>query len=394
MSNAPKYIGLRGIWLNRAVAFIAGTGFWLFGYDQGVMGGLLTLPTFVKTFPGMDSTSDYLSDAQKSHNSTIQGVVISIYEIGCMFGAIFCMFFGDKFGRRKMIFAGSGIMIVGAVLQASAFSLAQMSVARVVTGFGNGFITATVPMWQSECAKPETRGQLVMASGALVTCGIAFSNWIDLGFYFVDSSASWRFPIALQIVFAIFLMSIVLYLPESPRWLIKMDRFDEATNVFAALADVDIDNPYIAEEINEIKETLTLEQGMEFRKIFQKSPKKHFHRTALAIGILTLQQLGGINIVSYYAAFIYEKSVHLSALNSKIIAAVSQTQYCMAAWVPFFIIEKVGRRQLMIWGAVGLAITLGIITGTVHEADKGNSKAGVASVVFIFLYDTCFAIGW
>ncbi|KAK9452689.1 general substrate transporter [Dipodascopsis uninucleata] len=391
-----KYHGLRGKTLNRAIAFIAGMGFWLFGYDQGVMGGLLTLDTFVKTFPEMDSSSDFLTAEEKSHNSTVQGAVIGVYEIGCMMGALTCTFVGDKFGRRKIIFAGSIIIMVGAALQASAFSLAQMAVARVVTGCGTGFITATVPMWQSECAKPEHRGPLVMISGALVTGGIAFSNWVDLGFYFLkDNQANWRFPVAFQCVFAIVILFGVLPLPESPRWLVYHNDEEEAIEVFCALNDIDPDHPYIAEQLLEIKQAISIEKSSSFSKMFDmKSEKKHFHRTCLAVAILILQQLGGINIISYYAAYVYQVSVGLSELNSKIIAAVSQTEYFAAACVPYFIIEKVGRRDLMLWGAVGLAIFLGCLTGTVHEAMTGNTKAGVASVVMIFLYDTCFAIGW
>lgn len=87
-----------------------------------------------------------------------------------------------------------------------------------MTGLGNGFITATVPTWQSECSKPHFRGALVMFEGAMITGGVAFSYWIDFAFYWLDpNGASWRVPVAFQVLIALFIMATVLPLPESPR---------------------------------------------------------------------------------------------------------------------------------------------------------------------------------
>jgi MFS family permease len=147
----------------------------LFGYDQGVMGGLLTLPAFTKVFPEIDTTAAGtagLTASQAEHRSTIQGISVASYNVGCFFGAISCIWIGDWLGRRKTIFLGSAIMVVGAALQASAFSLPHFIVGRIITGMGNGLNTSTVPTWQSECSKSHRRGQLVMVEGALITGGM------------------------------------------------------------------------------------------------------------------------------------------------------------------------------------------------------------------------------
>jgi MFS family permease len=139
------------------------------------MGGLLTLPAFTSVFPEIDTTEAGLrglSQGQANHRSTIQGISIGSYNVGCFCGAIACIWIGDILGRRKTIFLGSSIMIVGAILQASAFSLAHLIVGRIITGMGNGLNTSTVPTWQSECSKSHRRGQLVMVEGALITGGI------------------------------------------------------------------------------------------------------------------------------------------------------------------------------------------------------------------------------
>ena len=94
-------------------------------------------------------------------------------------------------------------MIIGAILQTAAVDYAMMLVARVITGLGNGLLTSTVPAYQSECAKPHRRGQLVLFEGSLITFGIMISYWVNVGFFFAKGSISWRFPIAIQILFAI-----------------------------------------------------------------------------------------------------------------------------------------------------------------------------------------------
>jgi MFS family permease len=96
----------------------------LFGYDQGVMGGLLTLGSFVKTFPEMDT----VAHPKDNHVTTIQGITVASYNLGCFCGAVVTIFIGDILGRRKMILLGSSIMVVGAILQCSAFSLAHLIV--------------------------------------------------------------------------------------------------------------------------------------------------------------------------------------------------------------------------------------------------------------------------
>ncbi|KAK9321280.1 general substrate transporter [Lipomyces orientalis] len=389
-----EYHGLRGKPLSRVMATIAGIGFFLFGYDQGVTGGLLTLDTFIDVFPEIDTVSASLSDAQRSHNSTVQGAVVALYEIGCMCGALACIYVGDKFGRRKTIFGGAIIMTIGAAIQASSLSLAQFIAGRIVTGIGNGFITATVPTWQSECAKPEMRGPLVVISTFLTCAGVAFSYWIDLGFYFVDGQANWRFPIAFQIVFALVLLSTVLQLPESPRWLIKQDRIDEAVRVFAALADIDIDSPYILENINEIRATLTIETRGSVLEVFTMGKERHFHRAMLGMAIQAMQQIAGINVVIYYSSYIYEHSIGLSPLNSKIVAAASGTEYWLACIIPYFTIERFGRRNLLVWTAAAMGVTLAGVCVAVYYADKGNTNAGIGATVLVFVYCTINALGW
>lgn len=251
------------------------------------MGGLLTLPSFTKVFPQIDTTTS----SATSNKSVIQGISIGSYNLGCFTGAVICIWVGDILGRRRTILLGSAIMVVGAAIQCSSFSLGQLVAGRVITGLGNGLNTSTVPAWQSETSKSHRRGQMVMIEGAMISGGIMISYWLDLGFSFLDSSISWRFPIAFQIVFALVILVSIMGLPESPRWLILKGREDEAMTVLAALSDLPAEDEYVQSEFIAIKETvLEMAQGG-FRDIFTMGKDRNFHRAALGYVNQVFQQI-------------------------------------------------------------------------------------------------------
>ncbi|THZ80150.1 general substrate transporter [Aureobasidium pullulans] len=386
-----KYYGLTGTKLNVAVGVIAGLDFLLFGYDQGVMGGLLTLKSFVGTFPEID-TQNPPRGQTASYVSTVQGISIASYNLGCFVGALMTIWIGDWLGRRKTIFLGSAIMVIGATLQTSAFSLGHLIAGRVITGVGNGMNTSTVPSWQSECSKSHRRGQMVMIEGALITGGVCMSYWIDFGFSFLEpSTVSWRFPIALQILFALIILMFIMGLPESPRWLIMKGQEDEALNVLCALNDKNSEDPYIVSEFAAIKDSAMIMQQGGFRDLFTMDEDRNFHRVVLAYVNQMFQQISGINLITYYAASIYETSIGLSGFLSRILAAANGTEYFLASWIAVFTIEKFGRRQLMLFGAAGQAASMAILAGTTSRTSSG---LGITAAVFLFVFNTFFAIGW
>ena len=194
-------MGLSGLRLQLAIATIATCAFWLFGYDMSVMGGIITEKPFLSVFP---ETTD----------ATIQGIVIACLELGALFGAIVCIFCGDNWGRRGTVFIGMTFMLVGGILQASAWHIAQMVVGRLISGIGLGLQVATVPAWQSECAKPKSRGRWVMIEGGLQTSGVACGQWVGLGFYYTSGQVQWRAPVAIQLLPAAIVFCFIMFLPE------------------------------------------------------------------------------------------------------------------------------------------------------------------------------------
>ncbi|KAE8452654.1 hypothetical protein EG329_013913 [Mollisiaceae sp. DMI_Dod_QoI] len=392
--NSGKFLGLRGVQLQIAVGVIAGMDFLLFGYDQGVTGGLLTLSSFRSQFPSIDPNAPGVvnGSSEQSNRSTYQGITVASYNVGCFLGAILCIWIGNPLGRRRTIFLGSSIMVVGAILQCSSYSLAQFIVGRIVTGIGNGLNTSTVPTWQSECSRSHRRGQLVMIEGALITGGIMIAYWLDFGFYFLDPNpVAWRFPLAFQIVFCFFILSFVLSLPESPRWLILKGKEVEAMHVLAYLNDMPEDSSYVHNEFAAIKDTVLEMQKGSFADLFTRGPDRHFHRTVLAYVNQVFQQISGINLITYYIPNVLQGQVGLTETLAKLIAACNGTEYFMASWFAVFTVERFGRRQLMLFGAAGMSISMVILAVT---DSIGGTKAGIAQTVFLFVFNTFFAIGW
>ncbi|GES66738.1 sugar transporter [Aspergillus terreus] len=398
MFGIPRFFGWRGRALNLAISSLGSLDFLLFGYDQGVTGGLLDLPSFNKYFPAInpeDPAIEGMTDVI-SQRSTNQGIAVASYNLGCFCGAILTIFIGNPLGRRRTIFCGCVTMATGALLQATSFHLPQFIIARIVTGIGNGMNTSTVPTWQSESSKAHDRGKMVMIEGMLITAGITLSYWINYGFSFIgESEVAWRFPLAFQILFAVVIFTSILNLPESPRWLVMQGRNDEAVEILCFLNEKPAEDPYIKNELLSIQETVKEMSKGSYRSLFDMSEYREFHRVALAYVNQMFQQISGINLITYYAPQLY-RQIGLGQGNlPKLLAACNGTEYLMAAFIPIFIIEKVGRRPLMLFGAAGMSISMAVLAGCnyrlVYLDDK---RAGIGQAVFLFVFNTFFAIGW
>ncbi|KAI0481280.1 general substrate transporter [Xylariaceae sp. FL0804] len=380
---------MRGDTLNYAIGFIAGCDFLLFGYDQGVMGGILTMPSFLDLFPSINPDADGISNAESAARSTNQGIAVACYNLGCFLGAILTIFISNPLGRRRMIILGTSIMVVGAILQASATTLPHFIIGRIITGVGNGGNTSTVPTWQSETSQSHKRGRLVMIEGALIVGGIMLSNWIDLGLSFAPGSVAWRFPMAFQCAFCLVILALVPHLPESPRWLVLKGRDDEARRVLAALVDRPVDDRFVRNELASIRETVLEASKGSFRDLFTMGKDRNFHRALLAYVNQMFQQITGCNLITYYAPVICQ-GLGMSDFMSLVISSCIATQYFIVTWPPVFLVERVGRRKLMLFGAAGQAVTMAILAG-VNSSDTQGCR--IAAIVFLFYVSTSFQLG-
>ncbi|KAF5370244.1 hypothetical protein D9757_012008 [Collybiopsis confluens] len=268
-SKKPRWTRLSGFMLNACLATACATSMALFGYDQGVFGGIIVTDSFLETMGNPDAN--------------LQGTIVSLYDIG---SSVLLSIFGkhhpnplsgavdgERFGRKKSLGIGVIIMSIGAILQATAFTVAHIIVARLFTGFGTGITTATAPVWQGETSKPDLRGKLVVLSTTALVAGFSLSNWMTYGFSFLKGDVSWRFPIAFQLVFSIILLITIPWLPESPRWLIAHERDREGAEVLAAFQGdgSTFDSPNIVAQKMEILEAVNIEreQSLSWLKILK-----------------------------------------------------------------------------------------------------------------------------
>ncbi|KAK1501046.1 hypothetical protein CABS01_09781 [Colletotrichum abscissum] len=378
--------------LNWAITATAGSGFLLFGYDQGVMSGLLTGYAFTRTFPEIDTTNG------GGGSSSLQGTVVAIYEIGCFFGAIFCLLVGERLGRRKCIMLGCVVLSIGAALQASAFGIPQMIVGRIVAGLGNGMNTSTIPVWHSELMKADNRGKGLAIELAINIFGVMSAYWVDYGMSYVSNDAQFRFPLALQILFALVTFLGILVLPESPRWLIAHDRHDEAKHILWAVekdaTSITENEAKLERNLAEIQAAIREEREAantgSFKMMFKNGDQKFLYRTLLGIGGQFMQQLSGINLITYYAPVIFQESVGMSHNLSLLLAGFNGVAYFFSSLIPIWIIDRLGRRKLMLFAAAGQCACMAILAGTVSN---GSVPAGIVAIVMLFLFNFFFAVG-
>ncbi|KAI9844353.1 MAG: hypothetical protein M1837_005657 [Sclerophora amabilis] len=382
-----SFMGLTGRPLSLAVSTVCTTGFLLFGYDQGVMSGIITGAAFNDVFT---ATKD---------NPTMQGFVTAIYEIGCLAGAVFILSYGDHLGRRRAMITGGTVMILGVIVQVSAIAgsnpLPQFIIGRVITGIGNGINTSSIPVYQSECSRTSNRGLLICIEGGVIAFGTLIAYWVDFGASYGPPDLTWRFPIAFQTVFALVVAIGPIWLPESPRWLLSRERYEEGEIVIAALRGLEVEDRETQLQKAIIIESIQASEhaghGNSFRALFTGGKQQHFRRMLLGASSQLMQQVGGCNAVIYYFPILFEESIGQTRQVSLILGGVNMVVYACFATVSWFIIERAGRRKIFLWGTVGQCLSMVI---TFACLIPGTPQAAKGAAVGLFTYIASFGASW
>ena len=193
-------------------------------------------------------------------------------------------------------------MILGALLQATAYTRAHMVVARIVSGIGMGIINSTVPVFQSEYSPKATRGRYVCAQLSTLNFGIFLVYWIDYGFSTYKSSYAWRIPCILQCVFLLPMLFILMFVPETPRWLASHGRADESLSVLQRLNQHEMSDEAIRLLHADIVAVVGAEKAAgtgSWKDLVKNDVFQSRRRFLIACAIQCFQQLGGINAIIY-----------------------------------------------------------------------------------------------
>lgn len=382
------FLGMTGKALSIAqIALIVAPSFILFGYNQSGLGPLLSEEAWRHQFP-LINTVDYKGET-KSHHATLQGLVVATFTLGALVGALSCSYTGDRLGRRWIIFIGALCTLIGNAIECSAFQLAQLIVGRVIIGLGVGQLSATVPVWQSECSSAKNRGKHVVLDGMFISLGYTLESWIDFGFFTLKTGqVTFRPPIAISLLFSLIVLFSVWFFPESPRWLLRKNRGQEARENLAALKGLPIDAPEIEAECVGIE--LSLEdsstKAASFKDMFSMGEDKLAYRFGLCLLLQFFQQMSGTNLISVYASVIFQEGLGMSAYNSKLLSAGTLTWKFLSCFVAFFCIERFGRRAVFMVSGGGMACCM--IALAVATSFKDNYGASIAAAFFVYLF--CF----
>ncbi|KAI1848647.1 hypothetical protein JX265_011501 [Neoarthrinium moseri] len=378
---------LNGGWLIALVTLIDAMSAMWFGYCQGVFAGVLVSSDFQQLFP---QTAD----------ANISGIVTSCFLLGAFFGAIMAFILGDKLGRKRTIIIGHCFNFIGATLQFLSWSLPQMVIGRIINGFGMGMTSTMSPVYLAECARSHMRGRLLVIGASSNVMSFCLANWISYGLYYQAGPLQWRFPLGFQLVFACIIAPVLAFVPESPRWLLLVDREVEALSVISRFSGTDIPNEVATSEYRSIKEAIRLERETRVPAmdvLMHRDKAKNLRRLILSSGTQLMQQFSGINALGFYLPTLLQDNVGYDNETSRLLTAISGTIYLLSAFGSLVVIDRVGRRKLMLGGSVLTAICHLIASLCLKAGQDNPSKMatmGKVAVSMFILYHVFFGCTW
>src|SRR3989344_1057481 len=316
------------------IAMIAALSGILFGYDTGVISGaILFIENEFPLTPAMN------------------GLVVGAVLLGALFGALFSGKITDIFGRRRVLIIVALIFILGALWTAFAPSILALILGRIGVGVAIGVASYVGPLYISEVAPQQHRGALVSLNQLAITIGICLSYVVD---YFFALSGEWRWMLGMGVVPGILLLLGMLYLPDSPRWIVSQGREEEAKKILMKLRSSE---RVVEKEIAAIKVTLK-QEATHWKIVLSKTV-----RPVLWIGfsLAIIQQITWINTILYYAPTILKMAGFGSATVSILATMGIGIVLVISTLIALPLVDRWGRRPLLIMGLAGMAMGLGLL---------------------------------
>jgi len=387
-----------------AVTCLVGVGGFLFGYDIGIISGVLAMESFTSTFP---ATKDPWS----------KGFVVTSFVIGSAVGSMFMSWLADTYGRRATLRVGAFAFVIGGGAQAFCTSLNTLYAFRVVSGFAIGLTASIVPLYNSELAPASQRGMLITFNQIFMTGGILVSFWIN--YWLSDRTGAtvwtsgWRLAMLLQCVPGVVLFVGALLLPRSPRWLVQQGKKDEAEASLRTLRGTSNVGVELGEIVQSVEEARTISMSSDGGSSSAEPPWSLFltdptSRRRLITGMLlqTGQQLTGINSIMYYGPQIFAQAMP-GVKNAGLLAqGINGVVNFASTFLAFCLLDRVGRKPLLVMGAfmqmvcMFVLATVGVMYATVTVVDGKTDVsiesrgAGLVCILSVYLFVNSFAYSW
>ncbi len=325
----------RAIFLLASIAAIAGV---LFGFDEGVIAGAL-----------------HLLRIDFSITPVSEGFMTAAVPLGALMGAIVAGRLADPVGRRSLLIAAAALFCLGALFAALAGSMSMLTVARLVLGLAIGVAGVMAPLYIAESVPPARRGMLVSVYQLAITIGILSAYGVNLAF-----SESWRLMFACGILPGLALFFGMVRMSDSPRWLVQKGRDAQAQQALARLGGTTADDPAVTIERERIARAVKADQHLNggFTDLFTARVRPAL---IVAVGLFALQQLCGINAVIYYAPTIFAHA-GFDSTGTQLMATIGIGVVNVAMTiVGMMLIDRLGRRRLLLGGFAGAAASLALI---------------------------------
>ncbi|KAJ5278710.1 Sugar transporter [Penicillium angulare] len=366
----PKY-------LYTLTAFVS-LGAFLFGYDQGVMGVIVADQRWI--------------DLMHPKNSWVTGMVVSLYDVGCFIGAMSLGWLADPFGRERTLAIACFVFIIGAILQAASYTITQITIGRVILGYGVGACAGGVPLYVAELSPPAIRGRIVAIEQMILCLGELVAFWLNYGFNFLEMNDWWRIPLAIQILPAMVLaFGCWFWLPPSPRWLASQDRHECAREVLTRLHGSEAAN----------LEMLEIQGSIEFEHTVSEASWKDMFKapvlrvTLLGMGVQFLQQVTGTNSILYYTPSLFERGGISNPRTANLATGGVGIVLFVSSWIPIFYFDRLGRKTWLQIGTIGMmAAMIGITVLQWHAEHNPGDKANYTIIMFPYLFYVFFNISW
>ncbi|KAG8929598.1 hypothetical protein FRC03_006385 [Tulasnella sp. 419] len=346
------------------------------GYDGSMMNGLQTL--------------DQWKSAFNYPKGSMLGLLNAIQNIGSILATPIAPYITDHWGRRSSILIGAAIMIVGTIVQTTSQNVGSFIAARFCVGLGVSIAQNAAPLLVTELAYPSQRAPLTSTYNALWYSGAIVAAWTTYGSFRMNGTWSWRLPSVLQGLPSVIQLSLILFCPESPRWLVSQGREEEAVNTIAYYhARGNVQDPLVQYEFNEIKEALRLEAeaaaSVSYLDLFRTPGNRKRMRIIIALAFFS--QWSGNGLVSYYLNKVFDTIGITNVAIQNLINGILQIYNLIMAVGAGLLCDRVGRRKLFLISNAGMLIFFTMQTVcSARYAIAGSNAAANAVIAAIFLF--------